>query len=559
MGERSNENFILSWLEESGLDESFCLSNSDSDGPSECIEHNSDTEQSIDSGGENMLVDHPPIAHTSTSSSVPIPAQQQNQVSNQNLFYVGKDEFCKWLIHKPVVKPSKTAPQNIVTKLPGVKGHAKNCLSITDCWKVFCPDELIEALVTHTNAQLNSLRANYSRERDCLPTNYNEMLGLIGILYLLGVKKASHLNTAEIWKTDGTAPEFFRAVMSEKRFHLLIRCIRFDDKSTRSDRRKLDNLAPIRELFDSFVKRCYESYSPGVNVTLDEMLEAFRGKCKFRQYISNKPDKYGVKIYALVDSRTFYTLNMEIYAGKQPDGPFVVDNSVNSVVKRLIKPIDGTGRNVTMDNFYTNVPLANDLFMNHRTTIVGTIKKNKPQIPHCFREVKERKVGSSMFGFPYLPNSTLLLSHVPKKNKNVLMLSTLHKDDTIDPESPLDKPEVITFYNLTKGGVDVVDRMKKEYRVGRISNRWPLTIFNGLLNVAAINSQIIYKANTGNMMARRIFITELAKAIVQPHLLQRSAIEVLPTRLKASIQTVTGQNRPTTNNKTGKNLFYSKY
>lgn len=96
-----------------------------------------------------MLVDHPPNAHTATSSCVPpsvpaILAQQPNQVSNTNLFYVGKDLFCKWMIHKPVVKPSKTPPQNIVTKLPGVKGAAKNCQSIIDCWKIFCPDELIE-------------------------------------------------------------------------------------------------------------------------------------------------------------------------------------------------------------------------------------------------------------------------------------------------------------------------------------------------------------------------------------------------------------------------------
>lgn len=74
------------------------------------------------------------------------------------------------------------------------------------------------------------------------------------------------------------------------------------------------------------------------------MLDAFRGRCKFRQYIANKPAKYGVKIYALVDARTFFTNNLEIYPGKQPQGEFNLPNDVVSVVKRLTKPIDKYGR-----------------------------------------------------------------------------------------------------------------------------------------------------------------------------------------------------------------------
>lgn len=91
------------------------------------------------------------------------------------------------------------------------------------------------------------------------------------------------------------------------------------------------------------------------------MLESFRGKCRFRQYIANKPAKYGIKIFSLVDSRTFYTLNMEIYCGQQEEGPYKVGNSGKEVVLRLIKPISKTGRNVTCDNWFTSVTLAIEL------------------------------------------------------------------------------------------------------------------------------------------------------------------------------------------------------
>lgn len=74
---------------------------------------------------------------------------------------------------------------------------------------------------------------------------------------------------------------------------------------------------------DSFIKqRCQDCYTIGENATIDEMLEGFIGRCNFRQYIPNKPNKYGIKIQTLVDSKTFYTCNMEVYVGTQSDGQF---------------------------------------------------------------------------------------------------------------------------------------------------------------------------------------------------------------------------------------------
>lgn len=71
--------------------------------------------------------------------------------------------------------------------------------------------------------------------------------------------------------------------------------------------KELDNLTPIRDIFENFVYKCQENYQIGKYSTVDERLESFRG-CKFRQYIGNKSAKYCIKIYALVDSRFFLHL-----------------------------------------------------------------------------------------------------------------------------------------------------------------------------------------------------------------------------------------------------------
>lgn len=538
--ERQNA-IILSWLEESDEDCDVSVQNMTSDQSDAPSEHFSDHLSDVEEDGEegNGRID-------------PVPVNPGNSSNSQ--YILGKDNDTKWEIHVP--KTSKTCRQNIITQLPGVKPAARQCKSIVECWKLFFPDTTTSDLVYYTNQRLDKLRANYSRgNRDCPPTDFEELSAFLGLLYLLGTKKAQHLNTDEMWRSDGTAPDIFVATMSEKRFHMLVRAIRFDDETTRDVRKLLDNLAPIRHIFEQFVKKSQECYTLGAFTTLDEMMEPFRGKCKFRVYMPNKPAKYGIKIYALVDARTFYTYYMEVYPGKQPpNSPYNVDNSAYSVVKRCAEPITKSGRNITMDNFFSSVPLFNELFTNHRTTAIGTLRKNKPQIPPLFLETKGRPSPSSLFAFGRVPNRCTIVSYIQEKKnkKNVILISTLHKDDAID-ESTNDaqKPEIITDYNLTKGGVDVVDRLKSEYSVSRISNRWPLTLFCGLLNVGVINAQIIFRSNNDTVLSRRAFISELGKQLVTPHLMRRASIEHLSIPLKQKIKGITGietnnpQPRPT--------------
>lgn len=146
----------------------------------------------------------------------------------------------------------------------------------------------------------------------------------------------------------------------------------------------------------------------------------------------------------------------------------------------------------------------------------------------------KRPVPSSMFGFQ---KDTVILSYKPKPKKNVLMLSTFHSGDNIDPESgDLQKPEIITFYNLTKGGVDVVDELKSTYSVSRFSCRWPLRIFFTILDIAAINSNIVYKTNTGVIEERRIHLNKLAEDLIKPLLVRRSSIRSLPIDIRSMLR-----------------------
>lgn len=300
--------------------------------------------------------------------------------------YTGKDGTTKW--RKRPTPKKRTKLHNIVTQKQGPRGSALQVETPFEAWNCFITDEILDLIVNYTNIYIDGIKQKYSRARDVRCTNKTEIKALFGLLYYAGVLKSGKLNTRDLWATDGTGIDLFIATMSRKRFLLLLNCLRFDDIQNRSARRQTDKLAPIRQISDLFKIQLLNNYSVGTNVTIDEKLEPFRGRCSFRQYIKSKPAKYGIKIFLLTDSKTYYTSHFEIYCGQQADGPYKVENNPSSIVKRLILPIDKTGRNITMDNWFVSVPLVRDLLDNHKLTCVGTIRKNKREIPLEFVNFK---------------------------------------------------------------------------------------------------------------------------------------------------------------------------
>ncbi|XP_076047427.1 uncharacterized protein LOC143028962 [Oratosquilla oratoria] len=121
-------------------------------------------------------------------------------------------------------------------------------------------------------------------------------------------------------------------------------------------------------------------------------------------------------------------------------------------------------RTLTMDNWFTSLPLAQDLLARN-TTCVGTIRK-KPYIPTVMLEKERvRPEKTSIFLFDC---NTTLVSYKAKKDKTVVLLSTLHHEAAIGEKG---KPEIIHFYNKSKGGVDVLDHMCASYSTNRKTQR----------------------------------------------------------------------------------------
>ncbi|XP_034952426.1 uncharacterized protein [Chelonus insularis] len=251
------------------------------------------------------------------------------------------------MVLKPTVRRLSETKQTF--HLPGVIGEARQTKTPIDTWSYLFSEDILEIIVIHTNEEIDRVCANI--EKFLSYYNKTDIIGikaLIGLLYISGYRKQSTVDVNELWGEEFSVT-IFKATMSAHRFQFLLKCLRFDNKNTRKQRRKLDRFALIREIWDKFITNCGKYYRPYEICTVDEQMVGFKGRCIFRMYLPSKPDRYGIKFLMLNDSKTSYMMKAVLYLRKTTER---LRNELlaNFFVRELVEPIRHSNRTVVMDN-----------------------------------------------------------------------------------------------------------------------------------------------------------------------------------------------------------------
>ena len=161
-------------------------------------------------------------------------------------------------------------------------------------------------------------------------------------------------------------------------------------------------------LFTPETKKCFVDSNTSPTPPSLLLLFFSLGRCPFRQYMPSKPAKYGIKSWVACDAKSSYAWKMQVHTGK-PSGGRPEQRQGLRVVLDVTEGLHG--RNVTCDNYFTSYERARQL-LKRKITVVGKVRKNKPQLPTGLLVIKGREVFSTKFAFT--PTATLV-SSMPKK------------------------------------------------------------------------------------------------------------------------------------------------
>ncbi|XP_058470744.1 piggyBac transposable element-derived protein 4-like [Solea solea] len=382
--------------------------------------------------------------------------------------------------------------------------------SLESAFDLFITEEIVNVIVEMTNSQ------GRHKVPDWRDIDATELRAFIGILLLTGVYKSTNESMRSLWNAE-TGRSIFRATMSIRTFNRINSTLKFGDSLNKTSSHTDDKLAKFRCIWDRWTHRLGLLFNPGQDVCVGEHVVPFRGCCAFRQYINN-PARYGIKIWVTCDVETSYAWRMQIDIGKPADG----SSGFNKGHRVGLEMTEGLrGNTVTCDKVLTSYELAEEL-LNRKMTLVGAIRKSKPEIPPQLLLTKTRQTHSSLFAFT---RTHTAVSYIPKLRKNVLLLSTKHHERAVSNTEKM-KPLIIMDYDRCKGCVDNLDKVIATYSCRKRTHRWPLVLFYHLLDISVYNAYVLWTAvdptwNKAKTYRRRTFIEELGKTLVAPHMARR--------------------------------------
>ncbi|CAD7081494.1 unnamed protein product [Hermetia illucens] len=399
--------------------------------------------------------------------------------------YLSRDKTIQWYEHPFRHSRRSTNP----SLQPGITRYAASRISdIQSSFDLFLPPQLETIILRNTNREGRRVLGATFEDIDT-PT----LRAYIGLLILAGVYRSNNEATESLWDAD----------------------VQFFEPSYRTKR--------SRRSHDSFVLMIGpRGVAAGKQTSLHPSASCGTrgGRCPFRQYMPMKPAKYGMKNWVACDSGTSYVWNIQPYTGRINNTP--ERNQGMRVVQDLTAGLKGY--NITVDNFFTSYELAQKL-LKRGITSVGTIRKNKPSIPRVLLESKKWPAQSSKFAFT---KDTTLVTYVPKKNRSVILQSTLHTTNSINNKENK-KPLIIEDYNASKGAVDTLDKLVACYSTKRKTKRWPVAVFCNIIDISCYNAFILFTQvepdwNKSKLYRRRLFLEQLGRALVNPYMQMRKSL-----------------------------------
>lgn len=372
-------------------------------------------------------------------------------------------------------------------------------------------DELVAMIIHQSELYMNQKGQPFS-------VSPEELKAFLGLNLVMGYHILPNLR--DCWSTspDLRVP-YVSSVMPRNRFEEIRIALHFSDNQNNDP--KKDRACKVRPLI-THLNECFQAArEPSKYQSIDEHMIRFKGHNAMKQYIKNKPIKWGFKMWCRCDSSNGYLYEFELYQGRKENPEYGLGEGI---VLSLSKSLEGLGCEVYIDNFFNSPKLQVEL-LSKRIFACGTCQSNRKNMPKHLKTDKEMKRGDMDY------RSAEGISCVKwMDNRSVLMLSNFipptekikvsRRKAGTSERIQIDCPVVVKKYNSHMGGVDLMDQKKSYHEVDRRSKiKYYLRIFFdlfdlSLINACIIHNQIVSEGTPGKVLSGLEYRQEIARTLI---------------------------------------------
>jgi len=288
--------------------------------------------------------------------------------------------------------------------------------------------------------------------------------------------------------------------MSRTRFKALMALLHVVDPASEAQG---DKLRKVESFVNYFKTKCKELYQPKQNLAIDERMLRSRHRSGIRQYIKDKPTKWGIKLWVLADSSNGYTIDFDIYIGKAAGRDVSANGLGYDVVMKLMQPYLNQGYHLFVDNFYTSVTLFKTLFT-RGVPATGTIVETRRNFPAALKKRKEWAKGKERgdmrwerdppcLALQWIDNKVVSLLTTIDNAYDRIQVNSKSKTAGVWSTKVVYQPKTVSNYNKYMNAVDRSDQILATNNVLRKCMRWWKTLFFHLIDIAVVNSFILFR------------------------------------------------------------------
>ncbi|XP_014829981.1 PREDICTED: piggyBac transposable element-derived protein 4-like isoform X1 [Poecilia mexicana] len=427
-------------------------------------------------------------------------ARKRQKASTLEQHHQGQDVW--HTAEEPDMEPE--CPRFSPSKTPGPQIDATRTWSPLNLFKLFFSATTIQQIINNTNKNAERL-VSAGKNFKWSPLTEKDFYTFLAIIIFSGLVNVP--SKPDLWRTKWPYNfPFPRSSMARDRFEAISWSLHLSDIKEDEDNEKkrgtpgYDRLLKVRPLYDQIRVACKSAFQPSKEICIDERMVASKAQITFKEFMKDKPTRFGYKLYALADSRTGYTWNFFIYQGKSA----IVreeDLSTKSVMDLLDFPLLGKGYHLYVDNFYTSPYLFQKLVSNH-TAACGTIRQNRVGFP---KTTENNLPKNALRGEMRWMRKDGLLFVRWKDTKELTICSTFHRafsGQTVQRRvkeagqwvlKDITVPDSVKDYNQFMGGVDLSNALLQDYSVRNKTMKWYKTFFYHFIDISVVNSFILFK------------------------------------------------------------------
>lgn len=480
------------------------------------------TTSTIDTCPSNVIIPPTPSPKSSIANSsphVPPVPSPSNVTRSRKRVYVAK----KAVIKKKKLEVKWTTARfkytaEIENKTFNKTTEAKSPL---DYFKIFFSEDIFESIVRESNL--------YHMQIKGMPMNVtlSEIKDFIAINILMGVVRLPAYT--DYWSKS---LRYYKIadIMTLKRFQLIRRYLHFVDALGDDG----DRYYKIRPLLERVRQNCINIEEEN-RFSVDEMMVPYKGTRAGtrKQYIKNKPRKWGFKIFvrAGISGMVYDFL---IYGGEDTFRFHQFNEEENSmglgakVVIALSKTIKEPACSVIyFDNFFASIELVHHLRNEYGIFSLGTIRPNRlrggdKKLPSD--KILKKKGRGAFANITCNQNKLTVVKWFDNKCFTVVssyvdthpVHHVLRYNKEKKRKEPVSCPNIVRQYNAHMGGVDLADMLIALYRTEMKAHRWYIPLFSQMIDICINNAWLLYRreSNCPKTMKLKDFRCAIADSLL---------------------------------------------